>query len=332
MLARTCPALAPLTGIFAVSKPTGITSTTILDHLQHVCKLNKTHPLVQGVLSLDGSKRAKRGLVKIGHGGTLDPLARGVVVVGMGSGCKKLHNMTGSSKVYIAEGRLGFSTTTLDCTGSLADTAPTDRITKDLLLKALDAFKGEIEQTPPLYSALSMDGKRLYDYAREGIPLPREIPTRKVSIFALDLLSYPNEAPDPTLKELGFKVNDHVDRASSSNYEFKSGFVPKSIGNPDLDPTHVPVPTQGGLLFHIRVHCSSGTYIRTLISDIAARLGTVGHMTDLLRVEQSGYKLGGEATLEMSDCEDIDKVNSAIQAGNFIWDERHEGAATNATK
>lgn len=176
-----------------------------------------------------------------------------------------------------------------------------------------------------------MDGKRLYDYAREGIPLPREIPTRKVSIFALDLLSYPNEALDPTLKELGFKVNGHVDRASSSNYEFKSGFVPKSIGNPDLDPTHVPVPTQGGLLFHIRVHCSSGTYIRTLISDIATRLGTVGHMTDLLRVEQSGYKLGGEATLEMSDCEDIDKVNSAIQAGNFIWNERH-GAATNATK
>ncbi|KAF9379527.1 hypothetical protein CPC16_010704 [Podila verticillata] len=332
MLARTYSTLAaPLTGIFAVSKPSGITSTTILDHLQHVCRLNKTHPLVQGVLSLDGSKRAKRGLVKIGHGGTLDPLARGIVVVGMGTGCKKLHKMSGSSKVYIAEGRLGFSTTTLDCTGFLVDTAPTDHITKDLLLSVLDVFKGEIEQTPPLYSALNMDGKRLYDYAREGIPLPREIPTRKVSIFALDLCSYANETPDPTLKQLGFKVDGH-DNTSGSTYEFKSGFVPKSVGDPDLDPKHVPVPTQGGLLFHIRVHCSSGTYIRTLISDIATRLGTVGHMTDLLRVEQSGYKLGGEATLEMSDCEDLHKVNSAIQAGNRIWDKRYEKATFSASE
>ncbi|KAF8951507.1 hypothetical protein BGZ52_011374 [Haplosporangium bisporale] len=244
MLARTYSTLAaPLTGIFAVSKPSGITSTTILDHLQHVCRLNKTHPLVQGVLSLDGSKRAKRGLVKIGHGGTLDPLARGIV----------------------------------------------------------------------------------------GIPLPREIPTRKVSIFALDLCSYANETPDPTLKQLGFKVDGH-DNTSGSTYEFKSGFVPKSVGDPDLDPKHVPVPTQGGLLFHIRVHCSSGTYIRTLISDIATRLGTVGHMTDLLRVEQSGYKLGGEATLEMSDCEDLHKVNSAIQAGNRIWDKRYEKATFSASE
>ncbi|KAG0025275.1 hypothetical protein BGZ81_007287 [Podila clonocystis] len=328
MLARTSSALAPLTGIFAVSKPAGITSTTILDHLQHVCKLNRTHALVQGVLSLDGSKRAKRGLVKIGHGGTLDPLARGIVVVGMGSGCKKLHKMSGSSKVYIAEGRLGFSTTTLDCTGSLVDTAPTEHITKDLLLKALDAFKGEIKQTPPLYSALNMDGKRLYDYAREGIPLPRDIPSRKVSIFALDLLSYPNEASDPALKQYGFNVDGKVGSVSGSTYKFKSGFVPKSIGDPNLDPAQAPVPTEGGLLFHIRVHCSSGTYIRTLISDIATRLGTVGHMTDLLRVEQSGYKLGGDATLEMSDCEDIDKVNSAIQEGNIIWDKRHEDATT----
>jgi len=70
----------PLTGLFAVNKPRGLTSTTILDHLQHVCKRNQDHPLVKGVLEVDGSKRAKkRGLVKIGHGGTLDPLARGIV-------------------------------------------------------------------------------------------------------------------------------------------------------------------------------------------------------------------------------------------------------------
>lgn len=69
----------PLTGLFAVNKPAGISSTTILDLIQYVCQRNKTNPLVKGALELDNSKRAKRGLVKIGHGGTLDPLARGVV-------------------------------------------------------------------------------------------------------------------------------------------------------------------------------------------------------------------------------------------------------------
>ncbi|KAF9406890.1 hypothetical protein BGZ94_002912, partial [Podila epigama] len=196
---------SPLTGLFAVYKPAGVTSTTIVDHLQHICRRQRSHPLVQGVLSLDGSKRAKKGLVKIGHGGTLDPLARGIV--GMGSGCKKLHKMSGSSKVYIAEGHLGFSTTTLDCTGSLVETADTDHVTRDLFLKTLDVFKGEIEQTPPLYSALSMDGKRLYDYARQNIPLPRDIPTRKVSIYALELLSFPGSSLDPSLGQLGFNLD-----------------------------------------------------------------------------------------------------------------------------
>ncbi len=68
-----------LTGLFAVNKPANVTSTTILDYLQHVCRRNRDHPLVRKVLELDGSKRARRGLVKIGHGGTLDPLARGIV-------------------------------------------------------------------------------------------------------------------------------------------------------------------------------------------------------------------------------------------------------------
>ncbi|KAF9103615.1 hypothetical protein BGX29_003133 [Mortierella sp. GBA35] len=346
----------PLTGLFAVNKPTGLTSTTILDHLQHVCRRNQDHPLVRGVLEVDGSKRAKRGLVKIGHGGTLDPLARGIVVVGMGTGCKKLHKMSGSSKVYIAEGRLGFSSTTLDSTGSLVDQKPTDHVTKERLLDALQAFKGEISQTPPLYSALNMDGKRLYDYAREGIPLPREIPSRKVQIYGLDLFSYPDNitVPDPSLQSFGFQIDtvtpdsmkDTIQSTHASDDlktttttttaedgenddEEESKFRPKEISDPTLtDPNHIPVPSKshGGLYFHIRVHCSSGTYIRTLIADIAAHLGTVGLMTDLLRVEQSGYRLGGEATLEMTECEDLERVEEAIQAGNRIWEERNRGS------
>ncbi|KAG0319461.1 hypothetical protein BGZ99_005101 [Dissophora globulifera] len=318
----------PLTGVFAVNKPPGVTSTTVVDFLQHICQQKRAHPLVKSVLQLDNSKRAKRGLVKIGHGGTLDPLARGVV--GMGAGTKKLHDMSGSSKIYIAEGRLGFSSTTLDSTGSLVASAPTDHITKDGLIQALNAFKGEILQTPPLYSALSMDGKRLYDYAREGLPLPRDIPSRKVHIYEIELLSFPDSStvPDPRLRQYGFSTNNTSNNtdtdsvASATTLPTSStGFIPKRmIDTSETNPDHVLIPTSPvGLIFHMRVHCSSGTYIRTLIADIAARLGTVGLMTDLLRVEQSGFKLGDkEATLEMSECVDIERVDRAIQAGNRI--------------
>ncbi|KAF9580454.1 hypothetical protein BGW38_002899 [Lunasporangiospora selenospora] len=254
----------------------------------------------------------------------------------MGSGCKKLHGMTSSSKIYVAEARLGFSSTTLDCTGSLLTQGPTDHVTKERLLETLIAFRGEIRQTPPLYSALSMDGKRLYDYAREGVPLPREIPERTVQIHELDLLSFPG--PDgvtecsPDLVRLGFRShhprsNDAQDETAVNTlpFESRSGFKPKPLlhdPNATNDATFVPLPDPSqpgsrGLYFHLRVHCSSGTYIRTLIADIATRLGTVGHMTDLLRTEQKGFMLDGGMTIEMSDCEDLDRVDQAILASQL---------------
>ncbi|KAF9994741.1 hypothetical protein BGZ65_009632, partial [Modicella reniformis] len=272
------------------------------------------------------TERARHGFVRIGHGGTLDPLARGIVVIGMGSGCKKLYDMIDSSKVYIAESRLGFSSRTLDCTGSFVAERKTDHITKDSLIGALNTFKGEITQTPPLYSALSMDGKRLYEYAREGLPLPREIPSRKVQIYDQELLSYPdgNTIPDPCLRHYGFRIRDDgttlLGPSSTPTLIFSTGFRSKrKTDTSKTNPNHVPIPsTPQGLVFHSRIHCSSGTYVRALIADIATHLGTVGHMTDLLRSEQSVFKLGGEATLEMNECEDLEKVNRAIQAGNRL--------------
>ncbi|KAF9358664.1 hypothetical protein BGX34_008819 [Mortierella sp. NVP85] len=340
-------------GLLAVNKPAGVTSTTIVDLVQFVARRNQAHPLVQRLLELDGSKRAKRGLIKVGHGGTLDPLARGIVVIGIGAGCKKLHSMNGSSKVkkkeewgpmkklwqnrlahvaqvYIAECRLGFSSTTLDSTGSLVAQGKTDHITKDSVIQALSIFKGEISQTPPLYSALNMDGKRLYDYAREGLALPREIPSRKVQIYELELLSFPDDHStiDPSLELYNFRVGQKdvtPDQGllTPPSFSFLDGFRAKRMTDIlESNPDHVPIPsTPKGLVFHLRVHCSSGTYIRTLIADIAAHLGTVGHMTDLLRVEQSVFKLGGEATLEIDECVDVEALSHAIQAGNRLLKE-----------
>lgn len=256
------------------------------------------------------------------------------------------------------------SSTTLDNTGSLVARGPTDHVTSEKLTKALRKFKGEISQVPPLYSALSMDGKRLYEYAREGIPLPRDIPSRKVQIYGLELLSFdsPTETTDPKdsarlYSQHGFRsrtqqpavIPSSSPSPSSSSpspsssvpsFGLKSGYRPKVISDPGLtDPDHIPIPppshgddkggkdNDDGVFFHIRVHCSSGTYIRTLIADIAAELGTVGHMTDLLRVEQSGYKLNDAATLEFTDCEDIEKIDHAIQAGNAIWESQVQSAS-----
>ncbi|KAG0053239.1 hypothetical protein BGZ83_001477 [Gryganskiella cystojenkinii] len=242
--------------------------------------------------------------------------------------------MSASTKVYIAEARLGVSSDTLDSTGALVAQRPTDHVTQKKLLETLEKFKGEINQVPPLYSALSMDGKRLYDYAREGKPLPREIPSRKVQIYDLELLSFlPHRSSsasstfeDTQLTSVyGFQPRSlpslpppsSASVPSMSSLGLKSGFQAKKHSD---SVSNIPQDDDTSLYFHIRVHCSSGTYIRTLIADIATELGTVGHMTDLLRVEQSGFKLGEESTLEFSDCEDVSKINNAIQAGNLVWE------------
>ncbi|KAF9970694.1 hypothetical protein BGZ73_006558 [Actinomortierella ambigua] len=336
----------PLTGVFCVNKPQGILSTAIVDKVQHTCRSNLQHPYVRSVLSKSTSKRSSKGFVKIGHGGTLDPLARGVVVIGLGDGCKVLHSLTTSSKIYIAEGRLGFATSTLDSTGSLVATGPTDHITQDKLLKVLSNFRGEIEQQPPLYSALMMDGKRLYDYARGGESLPREIPTRKVMIHDLQLLSYDGkELPgyETTLAtKHGFQTMMseeqkvlHQRRVSYNLMEADSDLAlssssiqndgdkrrsprKKHLKDPSEQADFVPIPDQGGIYFHFQTHCSSGTYIRTLIDDIAKSLGTVGHMSDLLRIEQNGFTIDGPATLEYRECRNLESINQAVRQGNAI--------------
>lgn len=199
-----------------------------------------------------------------------------------------------------------------------------------LLLCCTWTLNGNLRSLGCRYSALSMDGKRLYDYAREGLALPREIPSRKVQIHELELLSFPDNHStlDPSLQRYGFRVGQEdatLDHGllTPPSFSFLNGFqVKRMTDTPESNPDHVPIPlTPKGLVFHLRVHCSSGTYIRTLIADIAAHLGTVGHMTDLLRVEQTVFKLGGEATLEMDECVNVETISRAVRAGNRLLEE-----------
>lgn len=183
------------------------------------------------------------GTKKVGHTGTLDPNATGVLPVLLGSATKAQDVIPCHDKRYVAQFRLGIATDTLDIWGTVTQELPA-RVTAAGIEAILDRFRGEITQLPPMYSAVSVDGKRLYQYAREGREVERR--PRTVTVYELELLSFDEQA-------------------------------------------------QSGAL---SVFCSKGTYIRTLIDDLARALGTVGVMTALDRREACGYREADAVTLD----------------------------------
>lgn len=137
-------------------------------------------------------KRASRRPieVKIGHGGTLDPMATGVLILGFGRGTKALNSFLGCTKTYETVVVFGASSDSYDRCGHLLKKRPYDHITREKVEEALDAFRGTYQQMPPLFSALKMNGKPLYEYAREGKPIPRKIETREVTVSKCEILEW----------------------------------------------------------------------------------------------------------------------------------------------
>jgi len=135
--------------------------------------------------------RAKRDVrVKMGHGGTLDPLATGVLILGIGKGTKSLGDFLHCTKTYEAVVLFGASTDTYDRTGRVLKRRSYGDITRAKVEEALAGFRGKYKQMPPLYSALKMNGKPLYEYARQGLEIPREIETRDVDVSELELVEW----------------------------------------------------------------------------------------------------------------------------------------------
>ena len=150
-------------GFINVHKPIGITSHDVV---------NKIRRLV--------------GVKQVGHGGTLDPLAEGVLPVAVGSACRLLRFLP-QDKTYVAEILLGQQTTTDDIEGDVIRSADASSISTQAIKEALSKFKGEIDQVPPFFSAIHVDGKRLYELARAGNTAV-EIKPRKVTIYKLEIL------------------------------------------------------------------------------------------------------------------------------------------------
>ena len=152
-------------GFLNIDKPRGITSFGVIEEL-----------------------RNKLGIKKMGHAGNLDPDATGVLVVGVGKGTRFLEFIMDLEKEYMATIKLGVLTDTLDMTGEVIDEKPVPELSETRLRKVLKGFLGDIMQTPPAYSAIRVEGKRLYELAREGVyvkPKPRRVRIHRIELLGL---------------------------------------------------------------------------------------------------------------------------------------------------
>ncbi|XP_033633642.1 probable tRNA pseudouridine synthase 1 isoform X1 [Asterias rubens] len=181
--------VSDLNGLFAVYKPTGITSAFLVNRLKQILfseqkrqDQDHSHHKTKGI-----SQPSKQ--LRIGHGGTLDMNASGVLVVGVGRGTKMLTNMLKGRKRYHAVGCLGSATDTQDALGKVTLQLPLGHVTQDMVEASLEGFVGNIMQVPPLYSALKMGGVRMSDLARSGeINQPK--PARPVTVHNLKCLQF----------------------------------------------------------------------------------------------------------------------------------------------
>lgn len=196
------PGSAPLTlrsCHLAINKPRGITSAQVVRDLQQVFNPSKlfaswieAEKAGRNKLSPNQRNRRKdkRVQVKIGHGGTLDPLATGVLIAGVGNGTKELQRFLSCTKSYETVLLFGAATDTYDMEGKVLSKASYAHVTREAVEKALADFRGKIMQSPPLYSALRVQGKRLYEYAREGKEVPTEIAERPVEVQSLEIVEW----------------------------------------------------------------------------------------------------------------------------------------------
>lgn len=208
-----------LNGILLLDKPVGISSNAALQQVKQLFKA-----------------------AKAGHTGSLDPLASGLLPICFGEATKLSAFLLDADKVYVGTCKLGVTTTTADAEGDVVETRLVENIDERLVKETLEQFTGEIEQIPPMHSAIKHQGQPLYKLAHQGIEIERQ--SRKVTIHELNMLRLERD---------------------------------------ELD-------------FH--VHCSKGTYIRTLAEDIGEQLGCGAHLTSLRRTAAGPFSEQGMVSLD----------------------------------
>ncbi|KAK2855722.1 hypothetical protein FQN49_004909 [Arthroderma sp. PD_2] len=188
-------------GVFAVRKPADITSAQVLRDLQRQFNrseffkpwLEAERQRLKDEPSWNNRRRGKKPKwvdVKLGHGGTLDPIATGVLITAVGKGTKQLNNFLGCTKTYEAVVLFGVATDTYDRVGKVVSRAPYEHVTREKVEEALKKFRGNILQRPSIFSALKVNGKKLYEYAREGKEPPVAILERPVEVSNLEIVEW----------------------------------------------------------------------------------------------------------------------------------------------
>lgn len=213
-----------MNGILLVNKQENMTSRDVVNE---VCKIFNTK--------------------KVGHTGTLDPMAKGVLVLALGTSLKIVNNITCLDKEYITKITLGIKTDTLDNTGKIIRKEKINNIDVKQIDKVLNSFLGDYHMQVPLYSAVKVNGKKLYEYARNNIKV--ELPYKDVKIYEIE------------------RISDLIYENDKISFKFKC-------------------------------KVSKGTYIRSLINDIAKKLNTIGIMSELTRIKQGKFSIEDCYTLE----------------------------------
>ncbi len=210
--------------------------------------------------------------LKVGHAGTLDPLATGVLIICTGKSTKLIDELQAHTKEYVATIKLGATTPSFDMETAEDATYPTEHITRELVEVKLKAFVGRIEQIPPTFSAVKVDGKRAFKYARKGEDI--ELKPKILVIDELEILHFGE------LSTVDSQPSNDNDPRERIKYQ-----------RDNLTGTHLSLT--------VRVVCSKGTYIRALARDIGQALGSGGYLTGLIRTRIGKYTL--------QDCMDINE-------------------------
>ena len=226
-------------GFINILKPTGMTSADVVFAVKKKLKIKK-----------------------IGHLGTLDPAATGVLPIAVDRATKFFDYFLNKDKVYLARVKFGVETDTLDSFGVIVN-KNSKQVKKEQILAILNNFKGKINQIPPKYSAIKINGKRACDLARENVDF--EIESKEIEIFNIELI--------------------------------------EDIGDNE---------------FMFKVHCSAGTYIRTLFLDIAYKLGTISTTTTIIRLKSGLFSINDAVMLDDIDEKSIISIKDTFKSKQII--------------
>lgn len=244
------------------------------------------------------SRRLGVKKLKVGHAGTLDPLASGVMIICTGKATKQIDQLQAGTKEYIATLRLGCTTPSFDAEHPVDATFPTSHITREAVLEALEKFKGSIWQVPPVYSACKVEGRRAFDYVRQGEEV--ELKAKELVIDEIELLDL--HLPEQGIVSL--KAEEVLSTVRESVDIKAFGRRKQLLEDAEMASASLQEQTEASEetpYLTIRVVCSKGTYIRALARDIGQALQSGAYLIGLRRTRVGDFHV--DQCLQVKDVE-----------------------------